>query len=88
LGSFWKSVKYKKKYTEEIKWELCKVMGNGGYPKKRSDPSEVRPPILILKEEKSRKETSIKQTSKKVAKLLRPSELKAGGEERRSAEIC
>jgi hypothetical protein len=43
---------------------------------------------LILKEEKSRKETSIKQNKKKVAKFLAPSEVKAGGEERRSAEIC
>jgi hypothetical protein len=57
-------------------------------PRNFRDPSEVCPPILILKEEKSRKETSIKQNKKKVAKFLAPSEVKAGGEERRSAEIC
>jgi hypothetical protein len=59
-------------------------MGNGGLPQRNvRDPSEVHPPILILKEEKSRKEASIKQTRKKVAKFLAPSELKAGGEESR-----
>jgi uncharacterized Fe-S radical SAM superfamily protein PflX len=55
-------------------------------PRNVRDPSEVRPPILILKEEKSRKETSIIQTRQKLAKFLAPSELKAGGEERRSVD--
>jgi len=38
-------------------------------PRNVCDPSEVRPPILILKEEKSRKETSIKKNKKKSSEI-------------------